>query len=254
MRAAASRLVVRAAGTFPSPASAASLGGVRFASKKAGGSSKNGRDSESKRLGVKRSGGQFVRAGEILIRQRGTKFHPVLRGDTVGIGRDHTIYAKTSGHVQFFWNSMRRRQFVAVVPEGVKPSDFARLQAHTDGRAVQLFAGVVDASAHEDGESAAASKLSTDGPAALGALGLSSPPVLPSLAHGPFPSLEARATDSLLRAKGRNVAPLPSGVRMQPSSAAARARAAVRREVGRRLGQAKVERREATMAAEAARA
>ena len=65
-----------------------------MAHKKAGGSSRNGRDSESKRLGVKRYGGQAVSAGEILVRQRGTKFHP---GQNVGIGKDHTLFAKCDG-------------------------------------------------------------------------------------------------------------------------------------------------------------
>ena len=69
-----------------------------MAHKKAGGSSRNGRDSESKRLGVKRYGGQEVLAGEILVRQRGTKFHP---GQNVGIGKDHTLFAKCNGKVYF---------------------------------------------------------------------------------------------------------------------------------------------------------
>ena len=67
-----------------------------MAHKKAGGSSRNGRDSESKRLGIKRYGGQAVSAGEILVRQRGTKFHP---GQNVGIGKDHTLFAKCDGKV-----------------------------------------------------------------------------------------------------------------------------------------------------------
>lgn len=69
-----------------------------MASKKAGGSTKNGRDSQSKRLGVKRFGGQFVKAGTILVRQRGTKFHT---GNNVKIGRDHTIYSIIEGLVKF---------------------------------------------------------------------------------------------------------------------------------------------------------
>ena len=69
-----------------------------MAHKKAGGSSRNGRDSESKRLGVKRYGGQVVSAGSIIVRQRGTKFHA---GDNVGIGKDHTLFAKVEGSVQF---------------------------------------------------------------------------------------------------------------------------------------------------------
>ena len=69
-----------------------------MAHKKAGGSSRNGRDSESKRLGVKRYGGEDVRAGNIIIRQRGTKFHP---GKGVGLGKDHTIFALIDGAVKF---------------------------------------------------------------------------------------------------------------------------------------------------------
>jgi len=69
-----------------------------MAHKKAGGSSRNGRDSAGRRLGIKKSGGQPVIAGNIIIRQRGTKYHP---GDNVGIGKDHTIFATTAGRVSF---------------------------------------------------------------------------------------------------------------------------------------------------------
>ena len=69
-----------------------------MAHKKAGGSTRNGRDSESKRLGVKRFGGEQVRAGSIIVRQRGSKMHP---GDNAGMGRDYTIYAKADGKVEF---------------------------------------------------------------------------------------------------------------------------------------------------------
>ncbi len=69
-----------------------------FAHKKGQGSSKNGRDSEAKRLGIKRSDGTFVNAGEIIVRQRGTKFHP---GVNMGCGRDYTLFAKTAGRVKF---------------------------------------------------------------------------------------------------------------------------------------------------------
>ena len=69
-----------------------------MAHKKAGGSSKNGRDSESKRLGIKIYGGQSVKAGNIIVRQRGTKFHP---GENVGMGKDHTLFALTTGSVNF---------------------------------------------------------------------------------------------------------------------------------------------------------
>jgi large subunit ribosomal protein L27 len=84
-----------------------------MAHKKAGGSSRNGRDSESKRLGVKRFGGQLVPAGSIIVRQRGTRFHP---GDNVGIGKDHTLFAKITGTVQFVVKGAERRKTVVVVP------------------------------------------------------------------------------------------------------------------------------------------
>lgn len=84
-----------------------------MAHKKAGGSSRNGRDSESKRLGVKRFGGQLVAAGNILVRQRGTQFHP---GENVGMGKDHTLYAKTRGIVKFTVKGPLHRHFVTVEP------------------------------------------------------------------------------------------------------------------------------------------
>ena len=84
-----------------------------MAHKKAGGSSRNGRDSEAKRLGVKRFGGQFVLAGNILVRQRGTRFHP---GVNVGCGNDHTLFAKADGTVVFEVKGPDRRKFVSVVP------------------------------------------------------------------------------------------------------------------------------------------
>lgn len=83
-----------------------------MAHKKAGGSSKNGRDSESKRLGVKLFGGEKVIAGNILVRQRGTRFHA---GTNVGIGRDHTLFAKADGQVKFEKKGPKNRQFVSVV-------------------------------------------------------------------------------------------------------------------------------------------
>ncbi|HSG87844.1 MAG TPA: 50S ribosomal protein L27 [Pseudomonadales bacterium] len=84
-----------------------------MAHKKAGGSTRNGRDSESKRLGVKRYGGQVVAAGNILVRQRGTQFHP---GDNVGLGRDHTLFATAEGAVQFEIRGPKKRRYVSVVP------------------------------------------------------------------------------------------------------------------------------------------
>lgn len=83
-----------------------------MAHKKAGGSSKNGRDSESKRLGVKRFGGELVVPGNILVRQRGTQFHP---GTNVGIGRDHTLFAKAAGTVVFEIKGRKNRKRVSVV-------------------------------------------------------------------------------------------------------------------------------------------
>ena len=84
-----------------------------MAHKKAGGSSRNGRDSESKRLGVKLFGGQAVKAGGIIVRQRGTRVHP---GVGVGCGRDHTLYALTDGVVKFEKKGPRSRKYVSVVP------------------------------------------------------------------------------------------------------------------------------------------
>jgi len=83
-----------------------------MAHKKAGGSSRNGRDSESKRLGVKRFAGEAVRAGNILVRQRGTEFHA---GMNVGMGRDHTLFATSDGKVKFEIKGPRNRQTVSVV-------------------------------------------------------------------------------------------------------------------------------------------
>lgn len=83
-----------------------------MAHKKAGGSSRNGRDSESKRLGVKRYAGQVVAAGNILVRQRGTEFYP---GNNVGIGRDHTLFALKEGKVQFDIRGPRNRRTVSIL-------------------------------------------------------------------------------------------------------------------------------------------
>jgi large subunit ribosomal protein L27 len=84
-----------------------------MAHKKAGGSSRNGRDSESKRLGVKLYGGQLARAGNIIIRQRGTQFYP---GQNVGCGVDYTLFAKTDGHVVFQTKGPRGRKYVSIQP------------------------------------------------------------------------------------------------------------------------------------------
>ncbi len=84
-----------------------------MASKKAGGSSRNGRDSAGRRLGVKKYGGQAVLAGNIIVRQRGTQWHP---RKNVGIGKDHTIFAKISGIVTFVKSAHNKRTFIDVVP------------------------------------------------------------------------------------------------------------------------------------------
>ena len=82
-----------------------------MAHKKAGGSSRNGRDSAGRRLGVKKFGGEVVISGNIIVRQRGTKFHP---GTNVGLGKDHTLFATADGKINF--RKTRKRTFVSVVP------------------------------------------------------------------------------------------------------------------------------------------
>ena len=84
-----------------------------MAHKKAGGSSRNGRDSNAKRLGVKRFGGQLVSAGSIIVRQRGTRIHP---GPNVGVGKDHTLFAKIDGYVQFVIKGPRKNRTATIVP------------------------------------------------------------------------------------------------------------------------------------------
>ncbi len=85
-----------------------------MAHKKAGGSTKNGRDSESKRLGLKKFGGEAVAGGNIIVRQRGTQFWP---GDNVGMGTDHTLFAKTAGRVEFRKRGAAQHTYVSVVTE-----------------------------------------------------------------------------------------------------------------------------------------
>lgn len=82
-----------------------------MAHKKAGGSTRNGRDSESKRLGIKRYGGEEVQPGNILVRQRGTKFHP---GTNVGCGKDHTLFAKAAGKVEFRKHGRLQKTYVSI--------------------------------------------------------------------------------------------------------------------------------------------
>ena len=85
-----------------------------MAHKKAGGSTRNDRDSESKRLGVKRFGGESVLAGSIIVRQRGTKFHA---GSNVGIGRDHTLFATANGKVKFEVKGDKSRKYVSIIAD-----------------------------------------------------------------------------------------------------------------------------------------
>ena len=91
-----------------------------MAHKKAGGSTRNGRDSHSKRLGVKLYGGQLIKAGNIIIRQRGTQYPP---GENVGIGKDHTLFAKVEGYVRFAVKGEKKRRTVSV--EAIQSEDKA---------------------------------------------------------------------------------------------------------------------------------
>ena len=84
-----------------------------MAHKKAGGSTRNGRDSHAKRLGIKKYGGQAVQAGNIIVRQRGTRFHA---GENVGCGRDYTLFATADGQVKFVEKGQQKRKYVTVVP------------------------------------------------------------------------------------------------------------------------------------------
>jgi large subunit ribosomal protein L27 len=90
-----------------------------MAHKKAGGSSRNGRDSAGRRLGVKKFGGEIVIPGNILVRQRGTKFHP---GRNVGLGRDHTLFATVTGAVEFH-TTTRGRTYISVLPQALDAAD-----------------------------------------------------------------------------------------------------------------------------------
>ena len=85
-----------------------------MAHKKAGGSSRNGRDSAGRRLGVKKFGGESVLPGNIIVRQRGTKVNPGLN---VGMGKDHTLFATSGGHVQFTYKGIKQKKTVNVIPQ-----------------------------------------------------------------------------------------------------------------------------------------
>ena len=87
-----------------------------MAHKKAGGSSRNGRDSQAKRLGVKAFGGELISAGSIITRQRGTRIHA---GENVGMGKDHTLFALVDGHVKFAVKGDKKRKFANIVPASV---------------------------------------------------------------------------------------------------------------------------------------
>lgn len=91
-----------------------------MAHKKAGGSTRNGRDSNPKYLGVKKFGGELVRAGSIILRQRGTQYHP---GVNVGLGRDHTLFALTDGFVRFVVKGLKQRTFVAIEPKAIEETN-----------------------------------------------------------------------------------------------------------------------------------
>ncbi|GBG66973.1 hypothetical protein CBR_g74659 [Chara braunii] len=118
----------------------------RWATKKAAGSTQNGRDSQPKNLGVKLFGGQKAIPGNIIVRQRGTRFHP---GDFVGIGRDHTLFALAEGRVRFQTNKLTGRKFVHVDPTGGPPlhPEFADLQQSTMAAATEAAAAEGDKSA-----------------------------------------------------------------------------------------------------------
>lgn len=83
-----------------------------MAHKKAGGSTRNGRDSKSKRLGIKRFGGEIISAGSIILKQRGTKFHP---GANVGCGKDHTLFALVKGKIKFLKKGIKKRKYVSII-------------------------------------------------------------------------------------------------------------------------------------------
>lgn len=93
-----------------------------MAHKKAGGSTRNGRDSNPKYLGVKKYGGESIKGGAIVVRQRGTQFHP---GNFVGMGKDHTLFAKVSGKVQFQIKGPHKRQYVNIIPDQASDSSAA---------------------------------------------------------------------------------------------------------------------------------
>eukprot|EP00246_Nothoceros_aenigmaticus_P010034 TRINITY_DN2632_c0_g2_i1.p1 TRINITY_DN2632_c0_g2~~TRINITY_DN2632_c0_g2_i1.p1 ORF type:complete len:157 (-),score=14.39 TRINITY_DN2632_c0_g2_i1:146-616(-) len=119
-------------------AGALNLVSKRWATKKAGGSTQNGRDSLPKYLGVKKFGGQRVIPGNIIVRQRGTRFHP---GDFVGMGKDHTLFALSVGQVRFAKNKLTGRKWVHVDPAGGKPIHPIYLKPKTEAPAVVLADG-----------------------------------------------------------------------------------------------------------------
>lgn len=111
---------------------------LRFATKKTGGSTKNGRDSIGRRLGVKKFGGQYVIAGNICVRQRGTVYRP---GNGMGMGRDHTLYALKPGYVKFIWNTYFERYEVHIIDENPNPAPyFAKPKTSRRGAALERIA------------------------------------------------------------------------------------------------------------------
>ena len=127
-----------------------------MAHKKAGGSSRNGRDSESKRLGVKRFGGELVTAGNIIVRQRGTKFHP---GTNIGLGRDHTLFALSNGYVKFHVGQ-RGRSLVSIVDENPNtlPSSAKKIGAPTASAKAAAAVAVASAAVSKKAAPKAAAK------------------------------------------------------------------------------------------------
>jgi len=104
---------------------------VRFATKKSGGSTSNGRDSVGQRLGVKRFGGEYVIPGNILLRQRGQHMHA---GESVGMGRDHTLYALKPGYVKFTWNNVKKYQVISITEVNPHEQNHLNQIAERDAR------------------------------------------------------------------------------------------------------------------------
>ncbi len=100
---------------------------IRFATKKAGGSTKNGRDSVGKRLGVKKFGGEYVIAGNIIVRQRG---RTVMAGEHTKLGRDYTLFALKPGYVQFTWDKIKKKQSISIVENNPNPPPYVKKERY----------------------------------------------------------------------------------------------------------------------------